>query len=224
MAGRAHVSLIVPASNTVMEPDFRRSSDARLALSVWRLPLESVTRQAEERMIARELPRCLASVAESHPDLVVFGCTSAGSLGGLGHDAAIGGRITDATGVDTVTVVASMVEQLHEIGASRVALFTPYGDELTRSVAACIAEAGYQVVMAEGMGILDNEVIGRMDPDEIVAFVEPRMRGVSADAVFLSCTNWRATETLERLSHALGIPVRSSNQVTLAAVERRLAS
>ncbi len=42
---------------------------------------------------------------------------------------------------------------------------------------------------------------------------------VDADAVFLSCTNWRAAEALGALRSALGVPVLSSNQVTYASME-----
>jgi maleate isomerase len=191
-------------------------------LSIWRLPLESVTREAEKRMLSEELPKCLDEVSATDPDLVVFGCTSAGSLGGLAHDVAIGRRIAEATSAGAVTVVAATVEKLDERRPQQVALFTPYTGDLTKSVADSLTEAGYHVVVARGMGITDNEVIGRMDPAEIIEFVEPRMAGVNADCVFLSCTNWRAAETLDALSSSVGIPVFSSNQVSFAAAERRL--
>jgi maleate isomerase len=104
-----------------------------------------------------------------------------------------------------------------------VSVFTPYAGPLTRTVADCIAEAGLMVVTATGMGLLDNTEIGRVEPERIVDFVTDRMRGVYPDAVFLSCTNWRAMEAIDPLTEALGLPVLTSNQVTLEAVERRLS-
>lgn len=214
------LALIVPASNTVMEADFARMAGDTLDVTTWRLPLESVSREAEERMLAEELPKCLEEVAATRPGLVVFGCTSAGSLGGLAHDAQLGRRIAGATGAECVTVVGAVVEELDPL-AAQVALFTPYTEELTACVAASLGEAGYHVVLANGMGIEDNEVIGQMEPSEIIDFVTSRMEGSNADCVFLSCTNWRAAESLEALSRELGVPVFSSNQVSFAAVERR---
>lgn len=221
---RIHLALVVPASNTVMEPDFHREVGEDLAISTWRISLESVTREAEERMLAEELPRCLARIRPTHPDLVVFGCTSAGALGGLSHDAGISEEIGEATGAPVVTVVASMVEQLAAVRANRVAVLTPYRDELTRSVASCVAEAGHDVAAALGMGIVDNRDIGAVHPEAIADFVGARMDGVEADTVFLSCTNWRAIEALEAIRARLGVNVLSSNQVTLASVRRALAS
>lgn len=220
---RTHVALIVPASNSVMEPDVHREAGPGVVVSTWRIFLESVTREAEERMLAEELPRCLDQMRHARPDLVVFGCTSAGSLDGLARDNAVSARIVDATGAEVVTVVASMLSALEAAGAARVAVFTPYIEELTASVAGCVSEAGHGVVKDQGMGILDNRAIGAVEPEAIVRFVRRGMDGVDADALFLSCTNWRAMEAIEPLSAELGLPVLSSNQVTLAEVERVVA-
>jgi len=224
MVPRMRIALIVPDSNTVMEPDFHRTLDSRATVSTWRTHLDSVTRAAEERMLAEELPRCLSHMQSTHPDLVVFGCTSAGALDGLAHDEAMKRDISERVGAEVVTVVGSMVTELAGLAAERVAVFTPYSAELTESVARCVSEAGYTLAAVRGMGILDNREIGAVEPASIADFVRSGMRGVSADAVFLSCTNWRAMEAIGPLTAELDLPVLSSNQVTLASVRRFVAS
>ena len=217
-----HIALIVPASNTVMEADFARAGYPDPEVTVWRTQLDSVTREAEERMLVEELPARLDEIAPTKPDLVVFGCTSAGALGGLGHDAAIAWRIREAIGADVVTVVGAMIEHFDALDRTQVAVFTPYAGELTRAVAACVTESGYHVPMAKGMGLVDNEEIGKVAPDEIVSFVSKSMQGLKPDAVFLSYTNWRAVEAIDLLSEVLDLPVTTSNQVTLDSVRNRL--
>src|SRR3954468_21597859 len=138
--------LIIPSSNTVMEADFHRELGARSAIGTTRIFLEQVTREAEESMIRDDLPRALRLIKTTDPHVIVFGCTSAGSLGGLESDAAIARKIEEATGVPGVTVVGSVVEQLHAIGPRRVAVFTPYMEDLTRSVSQCVVDAGYELV------------------------------------------------------------------------------
>ena len=220
-ASRSHLALIVPASNTVMEPDFHRTgTDSPWTVSTWRIFLDSVTEEAEIRMLQEELPRCLTRIGTTAPDLVIFGCTSAGSLGGLEHDREMTDDIRAQTGATVVTVIGAMLAELEATRPGRVAIFTPYTDELTSSVTRCVAEAGYEIACAKGMGFRDNADIGRVTPEEITAFVETEMVGVSADCVFLSCTNWRAIEAIDVLRSALGMPVLSSNQVTLEASRR----
>jgi maleate isomerase len=218
------VGLIVPSSNTVMEPDFHRELGRGAAISTARIYLEQVTREAEESMIEDDLPQALRLIRTTEPHLVVFGCTSAGSLGGLESDAGIARRIEQLTGAGALTVVGAVVEQLKAIGPRRVAVFTPYEEELTRSVARCVVDAGYQLSKVAGMGIRSNRDIGRVAASEIVEFVEARIDGVDADCVFLSCTNWQAIDAIAPLTARFGLPVISSNQATIEAVRVRLAT
>ena len=219
------VGLIVPSSNTVMEPDFHRELGASCAIGTSRIYLELVTRDAEEVMINEELPRALRLIKTTDPHVIVFGCTSAGSLGGLESDAAIARRIEQLTGVPSLTVVSSVVEQLKAIRPRRVAVFTPYKEELTLSVAQCVVEAGYELKKTAGMGILANRDIGRVSPDEIVYFVETQMMDAAGvDCIFLSCTNWQAIAAIAPLEARFGLPVISSNQTTIEAVRRQLSN
>lgn len=217
------IGLIVPSSNTTMEPDFHRVLGAKsgVNISTTRIFLEQVTRDAEVQMLAQELPAALRLIKTTAPDVVVFGCTSAGSLQGLDHDANIGRVIERETAARAVTVVASVMAELRAAGAKNVAVFTPYREELTKTVADCVTEAGYSVVHAVGMGLLENRDIGRVTPGQIIEFVESQMISIrGADCLFLSCTNWQAIQALDPLRTKFGMPAVSSNQATIAAVER----
>lgn len=198
-----------------MEEDFHRSFQRPVVVSTTRIFLEDVTREAELRMISEELPRALRLIATAAPKVVVFGCTSAGSLGGLDHDSGIARSIEEATGATAITVIGAVVDRLRAFGLRRVAVFTPYSAGITQSVADCIVEAGFEVVKSAGMGIVCNREIGRVTPDEIAAFVERGFQDVEADCAFLSCTNWRAVEAREALQRTLGIPVITSNQACI---------
>ena len=113
--------------------------------------------------------------------MIVFGCTSAGSLGGLESDAGIARRIEQLTGVRALTVVGSVVEQLKAIRPRKVAVFTPYREELTRTVAQCVIEAGYQLATVAGMGILANREIGRVTPARSSSSSRARWMGAAVD-------------------------------------------
>lgn len=218
------VGLIVPSSNTVMEPDFHRHLGPECLVSTTRIFLENVTREAEVRMLEDELSKAVEIIGTGAPDVVVFGCTSAGALGALAHDDGIGAMIAKGTKAKAVTVLRAVLAQLREIGPRKVAVFTPYIDDLTNSIVASLAEAGFPSLKAAGMGIRSNLEIGRVTPAEIVAFVESQIKGYAPDCVFLSCTNWRAIEAIEPLRRTLGIPIVSSNQAAIDAVRRAAAS
>lgn len=216
------IGLIVPSSNTVMEPDFHRYLGDTCTISTCRIFLESVDPEAEKRMLNEELPRSLRLIKTTAPDIVVFGCTSAGSLGGVTHDQGIAKTISEETGSEAITVVESILTQLRLLLCRRVALFTPYREALTQSVAGCLAESGYDLATTMGMGILQNRDIGEVPPAEIVRFVDANMAGCEADCIFLSCTNWQAIGAMKALKDRHGIPVISSNQAVIEAIRRLL--
>ena len=80
------VGLLVPSSNTVMEVDFYRNLPKHMTLHAARMYLEETTRSAEMKMIEEFAPKAAELVKTARPHLVVFGCTSAGSLGGPQYD------------------------------------------------------------------------------------------------------------------------------------------
>jgi maleate isomerase len=202
-----------------MEPDFHRQLGSTAVISTTRIFLEQVTRDAELRMIHDGLPHALQILKSAGPQVIVFGCTSAGSLGGIQHDAEIGNLIERETGARGVTVVASILDELRRVAPRAVTVFTPYEEELTRSVAGCVAEGGFRVIHSAGMLLRKNRDIGRVTPEEIAAFVKSRMSG-QPDCLLLSCTNWRALEAIEFLQAGFGLPVITSNQACVAAVQR----
>ena len=215
---RQRIGLIVPSSNTVMEPDLHRSFPDSAVISTTRIFLEEVTRKAERRMIRQDLLQALRLIKTTKPQIVVFGCTSAGSLGGLRQDDAIARTVERKTGSQAVTVLGAVLLQLHSIRPRRIAMFTPYIDDLTNAVARSLIEAGFSIAKAVGMGIRDNRRIGATTPGEIASFVESRMLNISADCVFLSCTNWQAQAAIPLLQKRLNLPVLSSNQSVVNAV------
>jgi len=75
------IGLIVPSSNTVMEPDFHRQIGRTAIVSTTRIFLEDVTREEELRMLDNDLPNAAELIRTTAPDVVIFGCTSAGALG-----------------------------------------------------------------------------------------------------------------------------------------------
>jgi len=213
------VGLIVPSSNTVMEPDFHREIGRSAIVSTTRIFLEDVTREAEVRMLEDELPQAVKRIGTTAPDVVVFGCTSAGALGTLSHDDGIAKMIEGEVGAPSITVLRAVLKRLSSIRPQRIAVFTPYIDDLTTSIARSLGEAGLPVIKAAGMGIKANLEIGRVAPSEIVRFVESQLSGIDVDCLFLSCTNWHAIDAIEPLQKKLGIPVVSSNQAAIAIIE-----
>lgn len=215
------VGLLIPSSNTVMEPDFVRGLPPDVTLHTSRMMLDDVTADGEARMLDEATLPAARALGTAQPRLTVFGCTSAGALRGLDADAAMSARIAEATGAPTVSVIQAVRARLAALGVRRLAVATPYTEALTARVVDALADR-FEVVAVAHLGLSDNRAIGDTPPARVGSFVRGSLAGVAADGVFVSCTNFRAVEALDELASALGMPVTSSNAATLDAVNDRL--
>lgn len=218
---RLRIALLVPSSNTVMENDLHRGLPRdRYTVHTDRMYLVETTREAEIRMIEDFASQAASDLGTLNPDLFVFGCTSAGSLFGLDYDASVCAKLGALAGCEPLGVISSVSAALGRADAKRIAVITPYNEDLTRSVADAVAIDGREIVAAHGMGITDNVALADPTPEEILAFAQERLAGVSFDLLFVSCTNFRALEAKPSLEAAFGVPVVTSNSAVLDEIGR----
>lgn len=217
------VALIVPSSNTVMENDLHAGlPKAQFSVHTDRMYLVETTREAELKMIEQFAPQAAADLGTARPDLLVFGCTSAGSLFGLDGDRKVCGKLSELAGCPTVGVINAVEKALTRVNARRLAVLTPYNEDLTQSVAASVAQ-GRQIVGAFGLGITDNVALADPTPADIVAFARKSLAGLDFDSILVSCTNFRALEALPALEAAFKVPVVTSNSAVIEEIKAALA-
>ena len=153
LAGK-RVGLIVPSTNTVMEPDLYRNLPSGTTVHTSRMLLEgSVTIEAEELMLDVYLPECARQIGTLQPDVVVFGCTSAGALRGPAYEQELAGEISQATGAPTVTIMGAVVDELKRLGVNSVALLTPYSEEINDTIKDSLETSGFTVPYMNGMDV-----------------------------------------------------------------------
>jgi maleate isomerase len=99
----------------------------------------------------------------------------------------------------------------------RIAVLTPYIDELNQAIRAGLERRGLTVVHIAGLGITDNFGICSVTPPEILAFADRELADRTFDLLFVSCTNFRAVEARPLLQRRFGVPVVTSNQATIDA-------
>jgi maleate isomerase len=219
------VGLLIPSSNTVMEPDFHRNLPPDVSVHTGRMYMETTTVEGEELMLDEHTIPTAQILATANPDMVVYGCTSAGALRGNDYDVELCRRLSEITGAPTISVIESVRHDLKATGGSTVAILTPYVDELNQRIVASVEGDGFQVVAMHGMGITHNFDIASVEPAQIVQFAKDKLGAkLAADILFVSCTNFRALSALSQLRELYGAPVVTSNQAALNAVGRQLSA
>jgi maleate isomerase len=211
------IGVIVPSSNTTVEADFLLGAPDGVMVHPARMFLAETTAEAERRMIFDHVPVAVTDLTTLRPHVVAFACTSAGAVLGAAGEAELIDRIARETAAPVVSTNDAVGEAIERLGRKRVAVLTPYVDELNQAIRAGLERRGLTVVHITGLGMTDNFRIANVTPNEIVAFAERELAGKTFDIVFVSCTNFRAVEARPLLMRRFGVPVVTSNQATIEA-------
>lgn len=221
---RKRIALLVPSSNTIMENDLHSALPREhFTVHTDRMYLIETTREAEIRMIEDYAAAAAKDLGTANPDLLVFGCTSAGSLFGLEYDAKTCRSLGELAGCPALGVINAASEALERVDAKKIAVITPYIEDLTQSIAAALKTDKREIAAAHGMGISVNVELADPTPEQIVRFAKEKLAGVSFDTLFVSCTNFRSFEAKKDLEALFGVNVITSNSAVIDAILRRFA-
>jgi maleate isomerase len=214
----SRVGLIVPSSNTVAEVDFYRRLPPDATLHTARMYLEETTPEGESSMLDEHLPTAITDLASARPDVIVFGCTSAGALRGREYEADLIERIENETGARTISVASAVREVIHAHHGRRVGVITPYVDSLNEKIRENLESDGVHVTAIHGLEITENFTIAEVSPERITELAVQHFGGEDIDLLFASCTNFRAFDAREAIHAALRVPVITSNHAAVVTV------
>jgi maleate isomerase/arylmalonate decarboxylase len=179
------------------------------------------TGAAEEELRA-DLGRHLRDLVEADADVIAYGCT-AGSMSvpasGLAE------FMERESGRRCITTAQALIEALRALGVVRVALATPYHDELNRHEQKFLSAHGIETVACRGLGfgaggVQEYGKIAGVPPEEVFAHAASLDRA-NAQAILISCTDFATLGVIAKLEETLGKPAVSSNQATFWLALRR---
>lgn len=216
----SRIGLLVPSSNTTVEPEFYRALPPGVTLHVARLFLTQIDPDAILSLV-QDLETQSRGLASADVDVIVLGATAPSFLKGLGYDRELIARIEAATGKRATTTSTALIEALRHLGASRVVLGAAYDDRVNAIARAFLEANGIEVLAAQGLGMVDNLAVGRLGSDSAFELAR-RIDRPDAEAIVLACTNWKTMDAIERLERELGKPVISTTEASLWAALRMI--
>ena len=224
--GRARLGIVVPFSNTNLEPDMQMLRPNGVSLHFARAggyDLDEVPDSEQMRQFAlASLEEVVVSLAATRPDVLLYGCTSATLAHGPAFDRQFAQQISEMTGKPAITAAGALVLALETLGVRQIAFSSPYVEALNQEAIDFLAQSGFETVSSAYVGEdLGNYGQGELTPERVVEL------GISADsesaeALVLSCTDMRSVEALEQLEQTLGKPVITSNQALMFAAAKAL--
>jgi maleate isomerase len=221
---RGRIGLITLASDSSVLPEYARVMPDGVAVYVAPivLPRGEVTAPALAEMLAGDqLERAAALLVWTDVDVIVFACTTGSLVHGIGWDREVGARIARASGRAATTTTTAVLDALRALGATSLAVATPYLEELNVIERQFLEASGFTVTSIAGLGCATDAEIGRLEPADAVSLVE-RVDTPEADAVFISCTNFHCLPAIASLERQLGKPVVTSNLAGAWAALRQI--
>ena len=217
---RGRIGLLVPSVNTVAEPEMNLMAPEGVAVFASRMRNTKADFKDSLGLIDH-VERATDELASAHVDVVAFTCTAGSFIqGGKGEDD-LRKLIENTAHVPSVTTAGAVVEALKRLKAKKLVIATPYPEEINQLEKAFFEEHGFEVLEIKGLGITDAFFIGCEMPENTYRYVKS-MDYSSADAIFISCTNFRTFDIIERLETDCKKPVVTSNQATFWASLRTI--
>lgn len=211
VAHRARIGLVALATDETIEYEFRRML-AGPGIGLYESRIYNARQITPETLRAME--NGIAAGAElilpGQPlDVMAFGCTSATIV--LGEEAVFAQLRRARPDLACTAPPTAALAALARLGTRRVAILTPYRDDVNAAVAAFFTRRGLEIAAFGSFSEDDDSVVARIDAESIRAAVLDLGRAPEVEAVFVSCTSLRLVEQAAALEAALGKPVTSSN-------------
>lgn len=217
---RAKIGMLVPSANTRSEPDFVRMMPEGVTVHAARLFITEATCEALARM-NEDIEQGAKYLATAEVDVIAFCCTGGSFFRGVGYDREVSALIQSAAHIPAVTTSTAVVEALKTLGVRTMAMATPYPKELNDIEKKFMEDSGLRVVSLKGLEIVKAPAIAQVPPSQVYQLAKEVDRR-EADGIFISCTNFRGVDVIDRLERELGKPVVTSNQATFWAALRAL--
>ena len=212
---RARIGVVLPSVNTVVEPWFNAAVPPGVAVYASRMYLpDRLTKESIRAMDRLHGMRAVKEVASCGVDVVAYCCTASSIVGGPDYDSELIAAIEGVSGTRATTAAASVVQGLDSLGVHKIVIGSPYAEDFEAAERDYFVRAGFDVLASRGLGITNSQQLAAPNAGDIYRFARS-VWVTSADALVLTCANFRAHYVVEALEADLGCPVVTSTQATL---------
>jgi maleate isomerase len=214
MSWRAKLGIIYPADGA-LDHEYWQLVPGGVSVHITRIKVpqeEQTLAVLEAQTQSPDIDHAAADLNIIRLDAIAYACTSGSFVHGHGSDLEIIRRMESASGVPCTTTTTAAVRALQALGSKKISIVTPYPDEINARLKAFMQDSGFDVVTLKGLGLY-SEIYNQ--PAGAAYQLAKEADSRRADAIFISCTNFRTVAVLPILEQDLGKPVISANQVTV---------
>jgi maleate isomerase len=154
---RAKFGVLVPSTNTVVEPDFYAMAPPGVTLHTGRISItnprmgDDAGMEAIMVQIRASIGQAVRDVVTCEPDYLVMGMSSETFWGGRKGNDEFERNIEHLSGLRIATGARACVRALTVLGVRRLGIVTPYQPVGDAQVRRFLEECGYEVVTLKGL-------------------------------------------------------------------------
>ncbi|MCW1410681.1 Asp/Glu racemase [Rhizobium sp. 1AS11] len=171
------------------------------------ITIENLRGHAHEIANAAEL-----FVPRESVDVFAYGCTSGSAL--ISQETLEAELHRTVPGAKLTSPMTGAYKAFSQLGVQRISMLTPYPDEVTQAMVACLCEAGISVVSCASFHIENDYEIINVTPESIIAAGEA-INSADVEALFIPCTGLRTSTIIDPLEARIGKPVITAHQAML---------
>jgi maleate cis-trans isomerase len=223
MTRRIRVMIVLPENNTTIEPEISALCPALAPLAVARvkrpprtLLLDDLPAYTEATLeaIAPFSNEAANGLFKKEPwDLVIYGCTAAGFLGGPDSNAAMVDRLRERTGATVISTAGAMVDVLRANGITETAVVTPYLQPVNDGLRRYLETSGIEIEVLNSFFCETTAELGAITEHEVLELARQTVTP-SSKSLFVACSQLPTLHAISRLRRDFAIPVWSSIQAT----------
>lgn len=211
IGARANIGLVVLASDQTIEYEYRRiMSMPGIAIYQSRIANSNAVTpenlKAMEPLITQITDLILPGM---HMDVIGYGCTSASMV--IGEERVMDlMRAARPDSLFTTPITAAQVA-FEKLGMKRIALLTPYRDDINNYIRGYLEERGIYTPVMGSFNEEDDTRACRIQTGAIRDAAIQLGQRDEVDGVFVSCTSLRVAEIVSDIERAIDKPVTASN-------------
>lgn len=215
-----HFGVLIPATNTTVEIEYNRLLPPTLQAHVGRLGKGGDTPFSPS--LDADLSYQSKMLGQAKVEVVALAQTSA-SLFDDGYDAKAKALMSQGAEVPALTSAEAIAGAVRALGASRIALVSPYSEAvIARAKTYYETRHGLSVVAMEGFGATDAYAIGGLSADHATDAFR-RIDRADVEVLVVPGGNFPTMRHIAGWERAFGKPVITTNQAALWAILRSMA-
>ena len=208
----ARFGLIILQSDETIEQEIRATLPSNISINHSRIPCNKIVSSENLSQMQIDLPTASELLPKIKYDSIGYACTSGATIIGSSEvEKLISSK--QESGLVTDPIKATK-EALINLNCHNIAFVSPYEQSVTEAMRLNLHHDGFKIKDQISFNETDDTVVARIaEEDSLKAIIDIGRNDV--DAIFISCTNFKTFNIIDKAEKVLQKPVISSNQALI---------